>query len=151
MMRGAQLAWQLPKEPVMGPGAFGLSDVLARSFRTAYLLTGSTEEAESAVLTGIESWSPAEESDEALFHKVVGAALRTPREPSVRTKSRMWLPEELKAVLTLAPPIRTCFVLRTLAGMSAQACAGLLDLLPYQVDEYAGAAHQRLAESVLSN
>ena len=51
----------------------------------------------------------------------------------------------LRAVLMLAPPIRRCFVLRNLAGMSAQACARLLDLLPNQVDEYAGTAHQCLA------
>jgi DNA-directed RNA polymerase specialized sigma24 family protein len=66
-------------------------------------------------------------------------------EPPVRTGARLWLPEELRAVLTLAPPIRRCFVLRSLAGMSAQACARLLGLLPNQVDEYAGAAHRCLA------
>jgi hypothetical protein len=124
-----------------------MADVVARSFRTAYLLTNSAEEAESAVLAGIESWNPDGESDEALFHKVLSAAARGRHqgEPPVRTGARVCLPEELRAVLTLAPPIRRCFVLRNLAGMSAQACARLLDLLPNQVDEYAGTAHQCLA------
>ena len=124
-----------------------MADVVARSFRTAYLLTNSAEEAESAVLAGIESWNPDGESDEALFDKVMCAAVRRRHrwEPPVRTGTRVWLPEELRAVLTLAPPIRRCFVLRNLAGMSAQVCARLLDLLPNQVDEYAGAAHRCLA------
>jgi hypothetical protein len=124
-----------------------MADVVARSFRTAYLLTNSAEEAESAVLAGIESWNPDGESDEALFHKVMCAAARRHHqsEPPVRTGARLRLPEELRVVLTLAPPIRRCFVLRNLAGMSAQVCARLLDLVPNQVDEYAGAAHRCLA------
>jgi hypothetical protein len=125
-----------------------MADVVARSFRTAYLLTNSAEEAESAVLSGIESWNPDGESDETLFHKVMCAAVRRRHqwEPPVRTTgARLWLPEELRAVLTLAPPIRRCFVLRNLAGMPAQVCARLLDLLPNQVDEFAGAAHRCLA------
>ena len=124
-----------------------MADVVARSFRTAYLLTNSAEEAESAVLAGIESWNPDGESDEALFHKVMYAAAhrRHQWEPPVRTEARLWLPEELRVVLTLAPPIRRCFVLRNLAGMSAQVCARLLDLLPNQVDEFTGAAHRCLA------
>src|SRR5580700_7264250 len=90
-----------------------MADVVARSFRTAYLLTNSTEEAESAVLAGIESWNPDGESDEALFHKVMCAAARSHHqwEPPVRTGALLWLPEELRVVLTLAPPIRRCFVL----------------------------------------
>jgi DNA-directed RNA polymerase specialized sigma24 family protein len=124
-----------------------MANVVARSFRTAYLLTNSAEEAESAVLAGIESWNPDGESDEALFHKVMCAAAhrRHQWEPPVRTEARLWLPEELRVVLTLAPPIRRCFVLRNLAGLSAQLCARLLGLLPDQVDEYAGAAHRCLA------
>ena len=124
-----------------------MADVVARSFRTAYLLTNSAEEAESAVLAGIESWNPDGESDEALFHKVMCAAAhrRHQWEPPVRTEARLRLPEELRAVPTLAPPIRRCFVLRNLAGMSAQVCARLLDLLPNQVDEFTGAAHRCLA------
>ena len=124
-----------------------MADVIARSFRTAYLLTNSAEEAESAVLAGIESWNPDGESGEALFDKVMCAAARRHHrwEPPVRTGARLWLPEEVRAVLTLAPPIRRCFVLRNLAGMSAQVCACLLDLLPNEVDEYAGAAHRCLA------
>jgi hypothetical protein len=131
----------------MRPEEINLADVVARCFRTAYLLTNSAEEAESAVLAGIDSWNPDGESDEALFDKVMCDATRRHHrwEPPVRTGTRVWLPEELRVVLTLAPPIRRCFVLRNLAGMSAQACARLLGLLPNQVDEYAGAAHRCLA------
>ena len=124
-----------------------MTEVVARCFHTAYLLTNSAEEAESAVIAGVESWNPCCESDEALFQKVMCAAARRRNqwEPPVRNHAGMWLPEELRAVLTLAPPIRRCFVLRNLAGMPAQVCARLLDLLPNQVDEYAGAAHRCLA------
>jgi DNA-directed RNA polymerase specialized sigma24 family protein len=131
----------------MRPEEMNMANVVARSFRTAYLLTNSAEDAESAVLAGIEAWSPDGESDEALFHKVLRAAAhgRHQWEPPVRTERRLWLPEELRVVMTLAPPIRRCFVLRNLAGMSAQACARLLGLLPNQVDEFAGAAQRCLA------
>jgi hypothetical protein len=131
----------------MQPEKMNMAAVVGRAFRTAYLLTNSAEEAESAVLAGIESWNPDGESDEALFCRVMRAATRRHHqwEPPVRTGARLWLPDELRAVLTLAPPIRRCFVLRNLAGMSAQACACLLGLLPNQVDEYAGAAHLCLA------
>jgi len=124
-----------------------MADVVARSFRTAYLLTNSAQDAESAVLAGIESWNPDGESGDALFDKVMCAAARRHHqwEPPVRTEGRLWLPEELRVVLSLAPPIRRCFVLRNLAGMSAQACARLLGLLPNQVDEFAGAAQRCLA------
>jgi hypothetical protein len=124
-----------------------MANVVVRAFRTAYLLTNSAEEAESAVLAGIESWNPDGESGDALFCKVMCAAARRRHqwEPPVRTGGRLWLPAELRAVLTLAPPIRRCFVLRNLAGLSAQVCARLLGLLPNEVDEYAGAAHRCLA------
>jgi hypothetical protein len=123
-----------------------VTDVVARSFRTAYLLTNSAEAAESAVLAGIESWNPHDESDQTLFHKIMTAAARRRGqwEPPVRTAARVWLPEELRTVLTLAPLIRRCFVLRNLVGMPAKSCARLLGLLPKQVDEYAGAAHRCL-------
>ena len=124
-----------------------MADLVARSFRTAYLLTNSATEAESAVLAGIESWNPNDEPDGALFHKVMAAALRrhSPWEPPVRAKAAMWLPEELRAVLTLAPPVRRCFVLRNLAGVPAKVCAQLLGMSPNQVDEYVGAAQRCLA------
>lgn len=131
----------------MRPAKINMADVVARAFRTAYLLMNSAEEAESAALAGIESWNPDGESVESLFHKVMCAATRRrhQREPPVRTEARVWLPEELRAVLTLSPPIRRCFVLRSLAGMSAEVCARLLDLRPNQVDEFASAAHRCLA------
>jgi hypothetical protein len=136
-----------PDRNAMRPKEINIADVVAQAYCTAYLLTNSAEDAESAVLSGIESWNPDVESDEALFHEVICAAARRQYrwELPLRTRTRVCVPEELRAVLTLAPPIRRCFVLRNLAGMSAQACARLLGLLPNQVDEYAGAAHRFLA------
>jgi DNA-directed RNA polymerase specialized sigma24 family protein len=120
--------------------------VLSRALVTIYLFTGNIERAEQAVLRGIESWNPDVEPEEALLQRVIAAAARLSgtNEQSDGRHSRLNLPGELQAVLSLAPPLRGCFVLRSLAGLPSQACAQLLGLLPDQVDEYTAAAFQGL-------
>ena len=124
----------------------GTEWVLCRALLTSYLVTGNLEEAEQAVLKGIDSWNGDVEPEEVLLRRVITAAAQaTPHEGSHGRASRLSLPPELEAVLTLAPTLRGCYVMRNLAGMPSQACAQLLRLLPEQVDEYTGAAHQELA------
>ena len=112
--------------------------LLDRALLTAHLLTGSLQQAEEATLDAIESWRPGEETEEELLQNVLGAASRVQVEPSTSHSdpSASYLPNELKAVLRLAPQLRRCFVLRILAGLPARVCARLLCLHCDMVEQY---------------
>ena len=75
------------------------------------------------------------------------AAARVEVGPNANTldSSTSYLPNELKAVLRLAPQPRRCYVLRILAGLPAQACARLLSLQSDTVEAYTCDALQSLA------
>jgi DNA-directed RNA polymerase specialized sigma24 family protein len=130
--------------PKAGQGVLRLLD---RALLTAHLLTGSFQQAEEATLGAIGSWRPDEEPEEVLFQNVLDAATRAQVEPSANNpdRSASYLPNELKAVLGLPPQLRSCFVLRILAGLPAQACARLLSLHSDVVDRYTCDAVQCLA------
>jgi len=125
----------------------GIVRLLDRAFLTAHLLTGSLQQAEEATLDGIDSWRPGEEAEEALLQNVLNAAARAQVESNGNDPDPFGshLPNELKAVLRLAPQLRRCFVLRILAGLPAQACARLLCLHPDVVERYTCDALQCLA------
>jgi DNA-directed RNA polymerase specialized sigma24 family protein len=117
-----------------------------KAFLTAHLLTGSAEHAESAVMEALHSWEE-EDGEEALFHGVISAAARgetTTEDQNEPDSSGSFLRSELRAVLSLPPQLRRCFVLHILAGLSRQACARLLNLQTRQVDRYTCAALRRL-------
>jgi DNA-directed RNA polymerase specialized sigma24 family protein len=130
--------------PKTGQGILHLVD---HALLTAHLLTGSFQQAEEATLGAIGSWRPDEEPDEALFQSVLNAAAQAEVEPNPNSldSSASYLPNELKAVLRLAPQLRRCFVLRILAGLPAQACARLLSLHSDLVERYTCDALQSLA------
>lgn len=115
--------------------------VLHRALLASYLVTGNLDQAEQAVLKGIDSWNSDIEPEEELLRRVIAAAAQAPSHEQPRG---LRLPAELQAVLKLASPLRGCFVLRTLTGLPSHACAELLRLLPAEVDEYTGAAHREL-------
>ena len=92
---------------------------LSASFLAAFLLTGSTFQAEAAVLRGIASLTFAEEPKEQLFEGSVVAALeanRSRREASDGYCCPAAFPvsAELLNVLHLSVDLRECFALRTL-------------------------------------
>jgi hypothetical protein len=124
---------------------------VSRAFRTAHLLTGSVQLAESAVLGAIDSCDWDGGTEDALFRYAVHAAVQDPAEdprvsalnPAKSTESS--LPVELQAVLNLSQNVRRCFVLRVLAGWPRQTCARLLHLSAQEVDRFTRAALQRLA------
>jgi hypothetical protein len=124
-----------------------ISRLLERAFLTAHLFTGSLQKAEEVTLGAIDAWKPDEEPEEKLFQNVLEAAARTQVEanPSDPEPSSSYLPNELKAVLQLAPQLRHCFVLRILAGLSAKVCARLLCLHADMVECYTLDALQCLA------
>src|ERR1700752_5230018 len=99
------------------------------AFRTAHLLTASTQLAESAVMEVIRLWDPDAETEEMLHQYVMQAAVRgeakLPASCNRPSSADPFLPEELRAVLDLSANLRHCFVLRVLAGFSRQACARL--------------------------
>ncbi len=124
----------------------GILRLLDRAFLTAHLLTGDLRQAEEATLDAIDSWRPGEEPEALLFQNVLDAAARAHVEPNASPDaSAPYLPDELKAVLRLAPPLRRCFVLRILAGLSTKACARLLGLHGDMVERYTCDALQCLA------
>src|SRR5258708_30544397 len=102
--------------------------LMDRAILTAHLLTGSLRTAEEGILQAIDSWNPGEEREEVLFQNVLDAAARAQAEPNPDNtdSSGSYLPDELRAVLRLAPALRRCFVLRILAGLPPKACARLL-------------------------
>jgi hypothetical protein len=58
----------------------------------------------------------------------------------------LFLPDELKPVLRLEPRLRSCFLLRNLAGLPPRVCARLLRSLP---DELPKCAQTRVANTAL--
>jgi len=124
----------------------GIEPLLNRALLTAHLLTGSLQQAEEVTLEAIDSWKPGDESEEVLLQHVLDAAARAhvERNPNHPDSSGSYLPDELKAVLRLAPQLRRCFVLRILAGLPTEVCARLLGLHSEQVDEYTRAGLQSL-------
>jgi DNA-directed RNA polymerase specialized sigma24 family protein len=125
----------------------GIPRLLDRALLTAHLLTGSLQQAEKAALDAVDSWDPGEEPEEVLFQNVLDAAAQAQVQPNPSNpdSSGSHLPDELKAVLRLAPQLRRCFVLRILAGLPAQACARLLCLHSDMVETYTCDALQCLA------
>ena len=131
------------------------SPSITRTFFVAYLLTGSTAQAEDAMLEAIASWS-ADRSENELFEQTIRAALRPKDEQAphmgVATDSDyVRLPAELQAVLRLTSPLRHCFVLRTLVGMSRQACSRLLELTMPCVDQHTCDALRSLPSFAVSH
>ena len=125
------------------------AEVLSRLFLTARLLAGSPDAAEQAAMVGIDAWNPDEETEDALFARVVEAAARGEIEGADKAAGSE-LPKELQAVMTLAPEPRRCFVLRVLEGLPANACAALLGISTEQVSDYTCSALQTLGDYLAS-
>ena len=125
-----------------------VEQTISKAFLTAHLLTGSIEQAESAVRDALASWDRDKDNLEDLFQAVLDAAVR--RQDSGAPSSKepesagSHLPSELQTVLALSVELRRCFVLRMLAGLSVAMCARLLQLHPRRVKQYTCAALKRL-------
>jgi hypothetical protein len=116
-----------------------LREAAGRAFLTAFLLSGDTEQAEAAVLSGIETIPPDEAHSEGLLQRTVRAAIERREIPWPRPKEMdpafLKLPFELRRVLRLPRYLRQCFVLRVLAGLPRELCATLLRSDTGQVDQ----------------
>ena len=120
-----------------------IEQTVGMAFRTAHLLTGNIQQAESAVLEAIDCFDPDVDTGETLFQNAILAAVQYPSSQSQSTESSE--PIELQAVLSLSENLRRCFVLRVLVGLTRPACARLLHLNVGAVNDYTCAALQRLA------
>ena len=125
-----------------------IEQLLSRAFVAAQLLTANKEQAEGAVIAGIDEWDPEEGTEEALLQHVLTAASRDAQcsaDPQDEPLSTSTLPTELQTVLLLAAPLRRPFVLRVLLGLPREVCAHLLRLTSVEVDRFTAAAVSSLA------
>jgi DNA-directed RNA polymerase specialized sigma24 family protein len=129
------------------------SESLWMTFITAILLTGSVEQAETAMLEGIRSLDIDATLEEELLPTIVSAAMdprqwSARRSPEEMAQAASLLPVELQRVLRLPTDLRHCFVLRLLLAMPREFCARLLGLDVGSVDRDTSLAAQALAQIV---
>jgi hypothetical protein len=127
-----------------------LNKLLRKAFLTALLLTGTVEQAETAVLQGITSLDLDENrANEDLLSLTVSAAIETKPDvqisPEELKRPASILPGELQGVMYLSRHLRHCFLLRVLLGWSREIAARLLHLEIRQIDERTRSAVVRLA------
>jgi len=99
-----------------------------QAFIVALLITGTTEDAEAAVLEGISSLDLADEPRKLLINRTIVALIEHRNRNTLQKRGHVpnTLARELQSVVDLAPDIRICFVLRMLIGLPSQVCADLL-------------------------
>jgi DNA-directed RNA polymerase specialized sigma24 family protein len=120
--------------------------VLGRALIAARLLTATDLDAETAVLSAIESWNSEVEDESALVQRALATALKRDADWAIRaTNFTLLVPAELKSVLRLPPQLRRCFVLRILEGLTSAQCVGLLRVPPETLNHYTCEALWRLA------
>ena len=122
-----------------------VSKALDGAFRAAFMLTGSTQAAEHAVLDGIA----ATEFDNAvgdvfLLETVKAAIQRRPDSAHQSQQPPSCLPLELRRLFLLEPISRNCFVLRILLGLTPRTCSGILHLTIEEAHQALCAALQAL-------
>jgi len=116
-----------------------MREATERAFLSAFLLSGSTERAEAAVLEGIASLDSDDATGEPLLQATVCAAVvegNAARRRTIELEPFFWtLPFELQCVMHLPQDLRQCFVLRILGGLPREACASLLGCEIDQIDQ----------------
>ena len=118
---------------------------LDEAFRAAFLLTGSTEVAENAVLDGIAASEFGHIVDDVLLVETVKSAIqRRAHLTSQSMQAPSHLPLELRRLFLLAPISRDSFVLRVLLGITPRTCSGILHLTIHEIEEALCAALQDL-------
>jgi hypothetical protein len=118
---------------------------LGQAFRAAFLLTGSIEVAENAVLDGIAAVEFSHVTDRAFIFESVKAAIRRRASFSGQpAQAFAHFPIELRRLFLLAPISRDCFVLRILLGIPSATCARVLRLTANKIEAMLCAALQDL-------
>ena len=126
-------------------------EILCRAFVTSLLLTGSSGNAEAAVMRAIEAWKPEETSEDALLSATLQFSVdphTDDSEADSRDSAASRLPRELRGILRLSTLSRHSLVLRVLAGLPRQVCAELLNLDASLMDHYTHIGLYQLPEAV---
>jgi hypothetical protein len=122
------------------------SKALDHAFRAAFLLTGSTEVAENAVLDGIAALKPGDVVGEVLLVETIKAVIQKRADfPSPSEPAFSQLPRELQRLFLLAPISRDCFMLRVLLGETVETCSRALRLGIEEIKDVLCTALQELA------
>jgi hypothetical protein len=103
-----------------------IPSALDMAFRTALLLAGNTKTAEASVMDGIGACEDL--SHRGLLIEAVRSTIRRRTKSADAPDALDLLPPELRRLFMLQRLLRDCFVLRILAGLSPEVCAGLLDI-----------------------
>lgn len=124
---------------------FKLHETLENAFIAGLLLTGSIEQAETAILESVRMTCPDDLFGETLFRRALHYAIDPQIEVSDKSQKEVdraasILPFELRCVLKLSRQMRYCYVLRILVGLPREVCAWLLHLDTSQVEQRACAA-----------
>jgi hypothetical protein len=116
------------------------------AFLAAYLLVRNERLAEAAVHDAIEALDP--DGVISMLPRLAAEAGLKIRlgQPERLAAAPAWIGSELRAVLDLSQPLRDCFVMRILLGISRATCSFLTKTDGFIVDRYAGLAAMSLAE-----
>jgi hypothetical protein len=118
---------------------------LDEAFRGAFLLTGSTEVAENAVLDGIAASEFDNLGDDVFLVETVKSAIQRRADfPYQAEQAPSSLPWELQRLFLLAPISRDSFVLRILLGIPLATCSAVLHLAIRETEDALCAALQEL-------
>ena len=122
-----------------------VSKALDGAFRAAFMLTGSMQAAEHAVLNGIAAIECYSAGDDAFLFETVRAAIqRRPDSPHQSHQRCAQLPLELRRLFLLTPISRDCFVLRILLGIAVGTCSRILHRRVEEIEDVLCAALQEL-------
>lgn len=119
----------------------GPSEMLKMAFVTAYLLTGNVEASQAAIEDAIQEWEPSLGEMELLRHTAAIALTHRSERPD-----DFAVPARLRYVIDLPTPMRQCFILRCLLGLTTSATGRLLLISKGDVDRQMVAAMQSLAD-----
>jgi|SRR5579862_5273623 len=123
-----------------------VTKALDGTFWAAFMLTGSMQAAEHAVLNGIAETECYGAGDDAFLLGTIKASIQrradSPRQSHQRCAQ---LPLELRRLFLLAPISRDCFVLRILLGIPAGICSRILHRRVKEIEDVLCAALQDLA------
>jgi mannose-1-phosphate guanylyltransferase len=116
---------------------------LSETFRAAFMLTGSAEAAENAVLDGITATDHVGIADDVLLLETVKSAVKRRIDFPIHSELSDF-PPELQRLFLLAPLARHSFVLRILLGITIENCSRILRLGIEETDEVLCAALREL-------
>ena len=125
-----------------------VSKALEEAFRAAFLLTGSTEVAENAVLDAIATLEFDDFVDDVFVETVNSAIQRRANFSGQSPQAPSHLPLELRRLFLLAPMPRDSFVLRILLGMPPATCSAVLRVTVHEIEDVLSAALQELPSLV---